>query len=332
MFFSRWKSSLILDTFITLRSLSFSQEAKNGVANEQLVKQQIHKPKQMSHQQQEIKMLHHLQQRKQKQEELAALNAKLKSLSRPTGSFVYETGDRLESIEESAAVLDYRLQEDDSRDKVGAAGKEPKAIPQRKVVSLAARHPSSDQDPGRKPSVQDKSLSCLQQVIDFSDSESDVSDNDDDSETDKSEDSDQSDNEEENDSFVVKNIQLHAKNHDTNDRNNNENFAAQNNVISFENNNRNNRISVTTGSESSRSSNVLEANSQSNSDRGPTPVSNNLSSSGGSSTLKFDAQNKNAVSHESNVTSNGSEKPKDVNQYPPSNGKVQPIIFSTVVL
>ena len=318
---------------LTPRSLSFFQEAKNGVENEQLVKQQIHKPKQLSHQQQEMKMLHHLQQRKQKQEELAALNAKLKSLSRPVGGFVYETGDRLESIEESATVLDYRLQEDDTRDKVQAADKEPKAIPQRKVVSLAARHPSLDQDPGRKPSVQDKGLSCLQQVIDFSDSESDVSDNDDeDNETDKSQNSEQSDKEEEDDSFVVKNIQVHAKNHDTNDRNNNEHSTAHYNVNCLENNNRNNRTSVTSGSESSRSSNVLEANSQSNSDRGPTPVSNNLSSSAGSSTLKFDAQNKNAISREINVTSKGSEEPNDVNQYPPSNGKVQPIIFCTAVL
>ena len=280
-----------------------------------------------------MKMLHHLQQRKQKQEELAALNAKLKSLSRPIGGFSHETSDRLESIEESATVVDYRLQEDDIRHKVQTADKEPKAVPQRKVVSLAARHPSLDQDPGRKPIVQDKSLSCLQQVIDFSDSESDVSDNDDDNETDKSENSEELDKEEEDDdSFVVKNIQVHAKNHDTNDRNNNEHVAAQNNVNSLANNNRNNRISVTTGSDSSRSSHVLEANSQSNSDRGPTPVSNNLSLSAGSSTLKFDAQNKNGIFHESNVTSKGSEEPKDVNKYPSSNGKVQSPIFVTSVL
>ena len=117
-------------------------------------------------------------------------------------------------------------------------------------------------------------LACLQRVINFSDSESD-DESDNESETDKSEknETNQSEEEEtnqseeeENDSFVVRNIHVHAKNHDTNDRNNIENLAFQTSTIAIENNNRNKRTSVTTGSESSRSSNVLEAHSRSNSD------------------------------------------------------------------
>ena len=273
----------------------FIQEGKVGATTE--VKQQIHKPKQLSQPNQERKLLHNLQQRKQKQEELIALNAKLKSLSKPT---LFQSKERLESVEE----LDCKVKE--KEDKVVA--------PHRKVVSLAERQGKPGQDLGSNTA---DSFARLQQAMNFSDSESDESNDDDKSET--SEESEE--DEEENDSFIVKDVQLHAKNHDTNDRNNNNNetLAAQtNDVDPLENSNHNNRASPTPGSESSRSSNILEKRSQSNSDRGPTPVSNHLCSSGGSSTLKFDTQNSADVSHGNFVTHNGSEETKEF----PSSGKI----------
>ena len=280
----------------------------------------------MSQQQQDTKVLQQLQQRKQKQQELAALNAKLKSLSKPVGKTQMtdtEVNVGTKNCKENGAV-----QTDIPNQKAGI-------IPQRKIVSLAARSPtklkpqSKSENPHNKgihfvnSSSNQEELDGLLRVINFSGSE-DESDGESDyeSETNQSEkhETDQSD-EEENDSFVVRNIHVHAKNHDTctNDRNNNENLQAA--AIAPENNNRNNRTSVTTGSESSRSSNVLEVHFHSNSDQGPSPVSNNLSSSAGSGTLKFDTHNGNTDCYGDTAEINKPKEPDEVKHSVASDGK-----------
>ena len=277
----------------------------------------------MSQQQQDIKVL---QQRKQKQQELAALNAKLKSLSKPVGKTQMtdtEVNVGTKNCEENGAV-----QTDIPNQRAGI-------IPQRKIVSLAARSAtklkpqSKSENPHNKGthwvngSSNQEELDGLQRVINFSDSD-DESDGESDceSETNQSEkhETDQS-NEEENDSFVVRNIHVHAKDHGTctNDRNNDENPQAG--AIAQENNNRNNRTSVTTGSESSRSSDVLEVHSHSNSDRGPSPVSNNLSSSAGSGTLKFDTHNGNTDYYSDTTEINRPKELDEVKHPVASDGK-----------
>ena len=306
-----------------LKVVFYFQENKTDGAKETLIKQQIHKPKQISQQQQDIKMWQQLQQRKQKQQELAALNAKLKSLSKPVSQT--KTQDNLPSLNKERVARESpsdgnSSEEDEVKERTVLSAQQAKVIPQRKVASLTTRSPTKVKQPKSDSrnegtavaggnSKQDE-LACLQRVISFSDSESDE-ESDNKSETDESDKNETNQSEEEeNDSFVVRNIHVHAKNHDTNDRNNNENIAFETNTIAVENNNRNNRTSVTTGSESSRSSNVLEVHSHSNSDRGPSPVSNNLSSSAGSGTLKFGTHNGGTEYHENATNINGMEEVK----------------------
>ncbi len=153
---------------------------------------------------------------------------------------------------------------------------------QRKVASLASRSPvkAAGQHPTHMNSNNSMtdSLANLQRVIHFSDSESEHSE-DDEKEAEKPR--DQYGSQLANGNVPIKDVYLHVKDHDThkldfnNDRNNNMD-SNQCKVLENDNKNRNARTSTTTVSESSHSSNVLEANSHGS--RGPTPLSQRLGS------------------------------------------------------
>ena len=154
---------------------------------------------------------------------------------------------------------------------------------QRKVASLASRSPvkavgQHSTDVNSNNSMTD-SLANLQRVIHFSDTESEHSEDDDEKEAEKSH--DQYGSQLVNGNILIKDVYLHVKDHDThkldfnNDRNNNMD-SNQCKVLENDNKNRNARTSTTTVSESSHSSNVLEANSHGS--RGPTPLSQRLGS------------------------------------------------------
>ena len=209
-----------------------------------------------------------LQQRKQKQEELAALNAKLKSLS-------------VEDDEHQKSTNALRNRDETSEEQSKSTSEQRiKIVPQRKVAPLSSRSPgdlgaqaANNEGPDNLATGIDTNgeQDFLQRVIHFSDSDSvqseDTGGSENENEDDQSED-------EENDSLAVKDITVHSRNHDTK-RN-----AASNQEPSADNINRNNGNSLATVSDSSRSSRAVETRSVSPSDNRLIHSSNHPSSSG----------------------------------------------------
>ncbi len=196
---------------------------------------------------------------------------------------------------------------------------------QRKVASLVSRSPVKTVQNSTRVNSNDMtdSLANLQRVIHFSDTESEHSD----AESEAEEKShDQHNIQLTNGNVPLKDVYLNGKDHDTerqvlnNDRNNNMD-SNQCKIFENDNENRNARTSTTTVSESSHSSNVLEANSHSS--RGPTPLSQRLGSE------SSEPQNPDSHSEQSSHTVTGANTVKPSDAYNSNDGRYQMDFFNT---